>query len=493
MDDVSSAAFSFGTPAIARISNLLRKAARARVAFRFYFPKGFYVNTYELDLTEGNVLRTLIRFSIPILLTNILQVFYSMVDMLVVGHFVGDIGLAAISNASMLVFLITSISIGFSMGGSVLVARCKGAGDTEGQKLSVSLLFVSMFLLALVITVAGLAGHGHLFLLMNVPAEAMSDANAYMRVISVGIVFVFGYNAVSAVLRGLGDSMSPLYFAFVATVLNIALNVLLVGWLGYGIKGSALATVVSQGVAFFLGLLALYRRKLFSGLRTIKSPEAKSALKGILRVGIPYATQMVVVNLSYLVITGMINTYGLTAAAATGIGLKLNTFAAMPCWAIGQAVTAMTAQNMGAGNTSKVKHVVREGLLCSLSATSVLVILTQLFAGQVIMLFGASEQGIIDAGILYLRICCSANCLFYVAMYTLDSFAVGVGAPRLALFNSLLDSLMLRLPFIWILEFFLSQGLVGIYLGQALAPIVPAIIGAVFFTGNKWTTFSLSR
>ena len=139
------------------------------------------MNTHEVDLTKGNVLRTLARFSIPILATNILQSFYSMADMLVVGHFVGDTGLAAISNASMLVFLITSVSIGFSMGGNVLVARCKGAGDAEGQNLSVSVLFASMFLLSLVVTVATLAGYGPLFRLMEVPDEALTDANEYMR------------------------------------------------------------------------------------------------------------------------------------------------------------------------------------------------------------------------------------------------------------------------------------------------------------------------
>ncbi len=446
------------------------------------------MNTHELDLTKGDTLRTLVRFSVPILITNLLQSFYSMADMLVVGHFVGNTGLAAISNASMLVFLITSISIGFSMGGSVLVARCKGAGDAEGQKLGVSVLFASMLLLALVVTFASLASHSPLFVRMEVPAEAMNDANEYMRILSVGIVFVFGYNAVSAVLRGLGDSISPLRFALVATALNIVLNLLLVGWLGYGTKGAALATVVSQGVAFFAGLRVLYKQKLFSSLEAADFRAAKTRLKDIAAVGIPYAAQMVVVNLSYLVITGMINTYGLTAAAAAGVGLKLNTFAAMPCWAVGQAVTAMTAQNMGAGNTDRVRQTVRKGLLCSLIATGAFVTLVQCFSEQVIVLFGPSEQEFIDAGVLYLRICCSVNCLFYVAMYTLDSFALGAGAPRLALFNSLLDSLVLRLPFIWLLEAVLSQGLTGIYIGQALAPVIPAVIGAIFFFGNTWAT-----
>ncbi|SBW08347.1 conserved membrane hypothetical protein [uncultured delta proteobacterium] len=444
------------------------------------------MNTHELDLTKGNVLRTLARFSIPILATNILQSLYSMADMLVVGHFVGDTGLAAISNASMLVFLITSFSIGFSMGGNVLVARCKGAGDTEGQNLSVSVLFASMFLLSLVVTVATLAGYGPLFRLMEVPDEALTDANEYMRILSVGIVFVFGYNAVSAILRGLGDSINPLRFAVAATVLNIVLDLLFVGWLGFGTKGAAIATVISQGGAFFIGLQDLRKRGLLSGLKAAGFTEAKSKLTDLVRVGVPYAAQMVVVNFSYLVITGMINTYGLTVAAAAGVGLKINTFAAMPCWAIGQAVTAMTAQNIGAGNIGRVRQVVRKGLLCSLTATGILVLLVQVFAGQVIMLFGQSEQGFVDAGVQYLRVCCSVNCLFYVTMYTLDSFAVGAGAPRLALFNSLLDSLVLRLPFIWILEVFLAQGLAGIYLGQALAPVVPAIIGLVFFLGNTW-------
>ena len=444
------------------------------------------MSKHEINLIEGNVLSAMIRFSIPILAANLLQSLYSIADMLIVGYFVGQIGLAAISNASMPFFLVTSVSIGFSIGGSVLVAHYKGAGDSKGQTQSVTILLVTMLLLSLLVTLICLIGHNYLFQVMGVPDEAISDANGYTRIVSFGIVFVFGYNAVSSVLRSLGDSFSPLYYALIATTLNIVLDVILVGWLSYGTRGAALATVIAQGVAFFIGLRNIYRQRLLSTFWKSEWATVKSTLKGIVGTGIPYATQMVVVNLSYMIVTGMTNSYGLTVTAAAGVGLKLNTFVAMPCWAVGQAVTSMTAQNMGAKNSNRVRQVVGYGFFCGLMTTGTLVLVIQLAAEEIMLLFGQTDQAFIDAGVWYLRLCCSVNCLFYVAMYIFDSFAVGVGSPRVALVNSLMDSFLLRMPLIWCLDVVFSLGVTGLYLGQSLAPVIPAIIGALFFFRKRW-------
>lgn len=196
-------------------------------------------------------------------------------------------------------------------------------------------------------------------------------------------------------------------------------------------------------------------------------------------------------SISYLLITGMLNTFGVSVAAASGIGLKVNTFAGMPCWAIGQAVTAMVGQNMGAKNIERVKKITQSGLLINVCVTLIAVVLVQLFSENIIMLFDPAGTDVIKEGVLYLRICCSINSLVYSVMYTLDSFAIGVGSANVAMCNALLDAVVVRLPICWLLAFIFQMGFTGIYIGQAVSPVLPAIVGVVYFTSKKWSSKKL--
>ena len=205
-----------------------------------------------------------------------------------------------------------------------------------------------------------------------------------------------------------------------------------------------------------------------------------------MKVGLPTATQMVVVNTAYLLVTGMLNPFGTAVAAASGVGLKINTFAGMHCWAIGQAITAMVGQCMGAGQIRRARQVVRSGLVLNLAVTAAVVVMVQLLAEPLICLFDSTSPEVIRVGVLYLRLCCGVNSLVYAAMYTLDSFAIGVGAAHVAMVNALLDAVVVRLPVAWLLAFSLSMGFSGIYLGQALSPILPALVGLIYFKSRVW-------
>lgn len=440
----------------------------------------------EQDLTTGCVSKKLILFAVPLLFGNLLQSFYSIVDMLVVGRFVGETGLAAISNASMISFIINSICIGVTMGGTVLVAQYKGANDEKGQSETAGTLFSIAFIASVIVTIIGLIVYRPLFQMLNVPADSMQDACDYMKIICCGTVFVFGYNAVCSVMKGFGDSKSSLYFIAVATVVNILLDIILVGLAGIGTAGAAYATIFSQGISFVISIFHL-RRKNFVFQFKLKSLALKTdKLAAILKVGLPSAIQMVVVNISYLLITGMLNNFGVSVAAASGVGLKVNTFAGMPCWAIGQAVTAMAGQNIGAGNIERVKKTTKAGLGLNIVITLMAVILVQIFARQIIMLFEPSNQEVIEDGILYLRICCGINSLVYAVLYTFDSFAIGTGAANVAMINALLDAVIVRLPVSWLLAFVANAGFSGVYIGQALSPLLPAIAGWLYFRSGAW-------
>ena len=283
-----------------------------------------------------------------------------------------------------------------------------------------------------------------------------------MRILCAGTVFVFGYNAVCALMKGLGDSKSPLYFVAVAAAVNIFLDLLLVGPLRMGTEGAAYATIFSQGVSLVISVVYLRRKEFLFDFKLKSFALRKEKLAVILKVGLPTAVQMAVVNISYLLITGMLNTFGVSVAAASGIGLKINTMAGMPCWAIGQAITTMAGQNMGAQNVDRVKK-----------------------TEHLIMLFDPSSADVVRDGVLYLRICCSANSLVYAVMYTFDSFAIGVGSANIAMCNAFLDAMILRLPVCWLLAFPLQMGFAGVYIGQAVSPVLPAVVGAVYFLRGK--------
>ena len=443
--------------------------------------------TEEHSLLTGSVPKKLVVFAFPLLLANILQSFYNVVDMLVVGRIVGDTGLAAIGNASKLCYIINSICISMTMGGAVLIAQYKGADDKKGQAESFQMLALLSLVSSLLVTIVSLATYQPLFKMLNVPADTYQDACGYMKIICCGTVFVFGYNAVCSVLKGLGDSKSPLYFVGIATIINVVLDIILVGPFGMGTAGAACATITAQGISFVISLFYLKRHKIFFSMETQRKFMFQwDKLTAILKVGLPTAIQMVVVNTAYLLVTGMLNQFGTAVSAAFNVGLQINTFAGMPCWAIGQAVTAMVGQCMGAGQVKRIRKVVKISLLMNVAVTLVVVISIQIFAKPLILLFGSTSPEVVNDGVYYLRICCGFNSLIYAAMYTLDSFAIGVGAANVAMINALLDAVIVRLPMSWILAFALNMGFPGIYYGQALSPVLPAIVGLLYFMSKKW-------
>lgn len=437
-------------------------------------------------MLTGSVPKRLAVFAFPLLLANILQSFYNVADMLVIGQIVGDTGLAAIGNASKLCYIINSICIGMTMGGAVLIAQYKGAGDKKGQAESFQMLALLSLVSSLLVTIVSLATYQPLFRILNVPADAYQDACGYMKIICCGTVFVFGYNAVCSVLKGLGDSKSSLCFVGIAAIINIVLDIILVGPFGMGTAGTAYATVTAQGLSFVISLFYLKRHRIFfSAENHSKFTLQWDKLAAIVKVGLPTTIQMAVVNTAYLLVAGMLNQFGTAVSAASNVGLQINTFAAMPCWAIGQAVTAMAGQCMGAGQVGRARKVIKISLVMNVAVTLVAVIGVQLFAEPLILLFGSTPETV-NNGVYYLRICCSVNSLIYAAMYTLDSFAIGVGAANVAMINALLDAVIVRLPVSWLLAFALYMGFPGIYYGQAISPVLPAIVGLLYFVSKKW-------
>lgn len=435
--------------------------------------------------------RDLCLFALPMLIGNVLQSCYNMVDMAVVGRYVGRDALAAVSNTSMLCFISNALCIGFTIGGSVMVARYRGAGRDADQRETVHTLFVLSAVGGILLTGLNYALYRPILELMQVPAAALPFAREYMDIVCAGNVFVFGYNAVCAVMRGFGDSRRPLLVVAVAAAVNVVLDYLLVGGLGWGVRGAAAATVFAQAASCLAAFAALARRgdgnggfvHRFDGRRFFHFSSEKG--RELLRLGLPTALHTAALNISYMIVTAMFNRYGIAAAAAAGIGLKINTFVAMPCWAAGQAVTTMAGHGMGAGRPDLAARAARVGVAGGLVFSGCLLALIHLFIRPFIGFFSPDPE-VAELGVLYLRICCSANFIPYVVMFILDSFAVGVGSPFFAMANSLLQSVVIRLGLSFLLIVWMDDGFVGLCIAESASPLLPCLLAIAFFRRGRW-------
>ena len=440
-----------------------------------------------VSFSEGPLFRQLLSFALPLMAVNILQYVYQAVDMAVVGQVVGDVGLVSMSNAVNAVFLVNAFVIGLSAGGGVVVARAVGAGDVGAQRRAYAATLLVALLAAAGIAVAGTLLARPAFTANAVQEAALDGSVAYTAVLCCGAAGPSLMNAAAAFLKAQGDAWTPLVLVGAATFVNVALDLVLVGPAGLGVPGAAVATVAAQGLSALLAL-ALVRRRFAAG-RALGSGVLAAGLgahvRAVLSVGLPSAVQMAVVNLSYALVTGMLNRYGVDVAAAAGVGLQISTIAGLPCWAIGQAITTAAAQCAGAGELARARDVARLGARLNIGVTLGIQVLIQLLAPAIVGLYGLAQGTSFDIAVLYLRITCSVNGLFYAAMYSFDSFALGAGSPRLVLANSLIDAFAVRFGLAFLLSGALGFGYVGIFVAQAASPVIPALIGGAYL--RHWT------
>ena len=470
-----------------------------------------------LSFAEGPLLRRLVAFALPLMALNMLQYVYQTVDMVVVGQVVGDVGLVAIANAANAAYLVSAFVMGLTTGGGVVIAQAVGAGDMSGQRRAYAATLAVSAAAAGFLALAGVVFARPAFVANAVPAAALEGAVAYTVVMCVGCAGSFLLNAGIAFLKAQGDARLPLVLVGISALVNVVLDLVLVGAAGLGVVGAAYATVAAQGAAGTVAFAVAWRRYPAARLAVRQGDFDESEAEGtgeavsgwdsdrplpwrasartvwracrgaaacmgaVLRVGVPSAVQMAVVNLSYALVTGLLNRYGTDVAAAAGVGLQISTLAGLPCWAVGQAITTGAAQNVGAGEWARAREVVRLGARFNVGVTMGVQILIQLLAPVVVAAYGLAPGGEAHGlAVLYLRITCSVNGLFYAAMFSFDSFALGAGSPRLVLANSLIDAFAVRFGLAFLLSGVLGCGYVGVFVAQAASPVVPAIVGGLY-------------
>ena len=443
------------------------------------------MEAYERDLTSGSVVKQLIAFGFPVLMANLLQAVYSVVDMLVVGHYLGGLGLSAVSIGGQVINIISSFCIGFCTGGQIVVAQFYGAGERGAIRRAANTLFALCLALAVILPCAGLSLKDWMLGVMNTPAECYAETEQYVVVCLVCILFTLGYHGISSVLRGMGDSRMPLVFIAVATVLNVILDIVFVGPLGLGVAGAAYATVIAQGVAFVCSVVYLLRRRLPDGGRGFDA----RVLGMIIKVGIPIAVQQTVINIGGMFASSIINSYGLTYSSASGIGMKLENFAFLPHIAISAAVSTVVGQSIGAGKPERAGQATRAGVIINIAIGALTIAVMQAFAPQIVGLFD-TEPDVVGAGVIFLRITCFSYVLGGTAV-ALNGLSTGVGDAWFTLITVLSTHLLLRIAACYIIHYVLALPLIYVYISYTVTPVLSIILSVIYCLRGKWREHSL--
>lgn len=439
---------------------------------------------YQSDLTNGNVNGLLISFALPFLLAQLLQAFYSMADMLIVGRFMGDYGISAINNSSILTLFISNFISGFAMSGTVLIAQYVGAKQENQSKKTIGTLFTLFFIAAIVITVLGMSCADWFLQMLHTPAEAYQEAKNYLQICFAGTIFICGYNGVSAILRGLGDAKRPLYFVAIATILNIVLDLLFVGAFDMGAGGAALATIMAQAVSFFLAIHTLYQQDFIFDFKFRSFRIDKEKIPLIFKIGTPSAIQSGVVNFSFIFVISHINLYGLAASTAAGIGSKIDSFAILPCIAFSQAVASMVGQNLGAKKYERAKETTLAGVRLSLLFSFLIFISVHLFGRQILGLFHCGEETM-SIGMDYIRLVTFAY-LFNSITFTVNGLANGAGHSMLPMLSAVCNLILTRIPLIYLFSSIWHMGLNGIFLAMGCSQAAGLFTSAWYYFSGKW-------
>jgi putative MATE family efflux protein len=436
------------------------------------------------DLSRGNVLSQLVRFALPFLASNIIQSLYNVADMLIVGNFAGTESMSGVNIGGQVTFILTNTVIGLCMGATVLIGQYLGAGNREALRHCTATIITLLAIMAAVITAGMLVFKGAVLRLIRTPPESYLESDRYLTVTVTGVVFIFAYNAFAGILRGMGNSKQPFYFVAAACVTNIVLDMVFVALFRWAAFGAALATVISQALCVALCVMYMVRNNFQFDFKPRSFRIYRDQLVLIFKVGLPTCIQNSVTSISFLFITTIVNIVGgVSASAAVGAFGKFNSFAFMPTQAMSASVSAMSAQNFGAGRVDRAVRACRIGTVFSVLITWAFFVLVMLSPEAILRLFGDDPRMIRD-GVAYARTF-AWDFLVIPFVFCINGFLIGGGHTLFTMVNSLLSSVILRVPVCYVFGVSLGWGLRGVGLGAPVASAgVLAVIIGYMLTGN---------
>lgn len=434
------------------------------------------------DLTKGNEAKQIFFFALPMLIGNVFQQLYNTVDSIIVGKAIGKNALAAVGASFPVIFLLVALIMGVAMGSTILIAQYYGAKDMENVKKAIDTAYIVLFTASIIMTALGLTFSGPVLRLLKVPEEVYPMAKGYLNIIFGGIIVMFGYNSISAILRGLGDSKTPLYFLIISTIINIGLDLVFVLVFKWGVEGAAWATVIAQGCSFLFGIYYLNMSHEVLKFRIRGLTFDSRIFKLSMKIGLPTGIQQMLVATGMMALSRIVNGFGTDTIAAFTAGSRLDSFASMPAMNLSAAVSTFVGQNMGANKPERVKKGYRAAfLMASLISLSTTVI-ALLFGKELVSIFN-SDPNVVEIGVRYVTIISSFYILFST-MFITNGVLRGAGDTLIPMFITILSLWVIRIP----VSAFLSSriGTDGIWWGVPAAWLVGMSLSFVYYKTGRW-------
>ena len=441
------------------------------------------------DLTIGKEGKLIFQFAAPMLLGNVFQQLFSVIDSIIVGNFVGKEALAAVGASFPVIFVMVSMIIGIVMGTTIVISQYFGAGDYVKVRRAIDTMYIYSSVAGGISTIAGLIFAEPLLRLLGLPEEIMPQATQYLRIYLSGIIIFFGYNGTSAVLRGLGDSKTPLYFLIIATITNIILDLLFVAVFRMGVAGAAYATLLANGIAFALAIIWLNKtHKLIRiGIRGLHFD--REIFRQSIRIGLPTGIQQTLVAMGALALMGIVNTFGTNVIAGFSVASRLDALATVPAMSFSQALSTFVGQNIGANKMERI----RAGLLSTVKMSGIVTIVTTIFIvffGHFIMSLFTKDAEVIRLGDQYLTIV-SIFYIFFTLMFIYNAVMRGAGDTLIPMFFSLLSLWIIRIP----MAYFLSGkiGASGIWWAIPAGWMVGLALSFSYYKSGHWKKKSVVK
>ncbi|MDD3219859.1 MAG: MATE family efflux transporter [Lachnospiraceae bacterium] len=439
----------------------------------------------ENNLTEGSIVKKLLLFAVPFLLANVLQSLYGAVDLFVIGKYCGAESVAAVSTGTQVTQIVTSLVTGLTLGSTIVIGQYMGSKQYEYVKKTIGTTLTVFAIVAVIITIAMLVFERPLLRVLRTPEESFSLTMQYVAICSLGNIFICGYNAISAILRGYGDSKRPMMFVGLACVLNIILDFVFVKFCGLGVSGTALATVISQGVSMITAIIYLKNKDFLFDFRLASFKPYGNIVKKLAIVGIPISFQELMVRISFLYLMTVMNGCGIYAAAIVGISSKYDVFAMLSATSMANALAAITAQNMGAGKPERARKSLWYGLSFALGVSLLFWLWAQMNPQSMIGVF-SKDANVIAAGIPFFK-SCSYDYIMVAMVFCLNGYLNGKEKTFWTMVSCSAGALLLRIPMVHYfgLHYASDLGMLG-----KIAPIVSGIMACytliyVLYEGRK--------
>lgn len=442
----------------------------------------------QSSLTEGSIWKGLLLFALPIFLGNVFQQFYNAFDSWVVGRFLGDTALAAVSSSGSLIFMMIGFFNGVAMGAGVVIARCYGARDYASMSRAIHTDIAMGLAAGALLTVLGVTFTPTILRWMGTPENVFPQSVSYFRYYFCGALFTVMYNIFVGILHALGDSRHPLYYLMISTIVNVVLDLVFVGVFRWGVGAAAMATTLSQGISALLCCVHLLRLDGPGRVRVREIRFHSQTLRAILRLGLPSGVQNSVIAMANLVVQSSINSFGSAAMAGCGSYSKLEGFAFLPVTCFAMALSTFVGQNLGAGNYSRVKKGVAFGIACSTIAAECIGIAAYLFAPQLIGIFNNSPQ-VVDYGARHMRIICLFYCLLAFS-HCIAGIMRGAGRASVPMYTMLCCWCVIRVSYITLALRAVNR-LEVVSFAYPLTWTLSSIVFLIYFLRADWIHTSL--